>query len=267
MLRNRVIPALLLRNESLVKTIQFGDFTYVGDPCNTVRIFNELEVDELFFLDITATAEGREPNLELIRDIGNECFMPIGYGGGVRTAAQAREILKVGAEKVVVNSAALDRPEFLTELAAECGSQAVVGSIDVKRRNGRYEVVGRSGRALSGRDPAEWAEEMAEKGAGEILLTSVDREGTWDGLDIALTRKVSDRVGVPVVAHGGAGSVSHVAAALLEGRAAAVAVGSLVVFQKKGTGVLVGFPPEEFEALRRLERPADMSAASMGAES
>jgi imidazole glycerol-phosphate synthase subunit HisF len=259
MLRNRVIPALLLRGQSLVKTVQFGDFRYVGDPCNTVRIFNELEVDELLFLDITATAEARKPNLDLIRDIGNECFMPIGYGGGVKTIEQARSILKVGAEKVVINTAAIERPEFLSELAAECGSQAVVGSIDVLPRDGRFEVMSRSGRQGTGRDAVEWAMEMEALGAGEVLITSIEREGSWRGFDLELVRTVSSAVGIPVVAHGGAGSVAHIREALLDGGADAVAVGSMVVFQKKGMGVLVGFPPEEFEALRQLDRTSQQS--------
>jgi cyclase len=150
MLRIRVIPALLLRNESLVKTRQFGRFTYVGDPCNTVRIFNELEVDELVFLDITATREQRAPNLALLADIANECFMPLGYGGGIRRFEDAQAILRLGFEKIILNSYAVEKPPFITELARHFGSQAVIVSIDVKRTIlGHYRVFTRAGTAAT----------------------------------------------------------------------------------------------------------------------
>ena len=243
MLRVRVIPALLLRDESLVKTVRFGRYVYVGDPCNTVRIFNELAVDELVFLDITATREGRAPNLRLLADIANECFMPLGYGGGVRTFEQAEAILRLGFEKVVINSHALERPALITELADHFGSQAVVVSIDVRRNLlGHPHVHSLAGTKNTRRDPVEWARQAESLGAGEILLTSIDREGTWDGFDIELIKSVTAAVGVPVIAHGGAGSVEHITQAVSEAHASAVAVGSLVVFQKKGMGVLVNFP-------------------------
>lgn len=242
MLRPRVIPALLLRNESLVKTTQFGRFTYIGDPCNTVRIFNELEVDELCFLDITATPEGRAPNLRLIGDISNECFMPLSYGGGVRTLDQAKAIFRLGVEKVAVNAAAVENPPFVTELANHFGNQAVLASIDVKRTPRGAVVHTRSGAKATGKDPATWAKELESLGAGEILLTSIDREGTWSGPDLELVRGVSSAVDVPVIAHGGVGSVADIAACVRAG-ASAVAVGSMVVFQKRGMGVLVNFPP------------------------
>jgi imidazole glycerol-phosphate synthase subunit HisF len=243
MLRTRIIPALLLRNESLVKTFKFGKFTYVGDPCNTLRIFNELEVDELIFLDIMASRTGAEPNLELLADIANECFMPLGYGGGVRTVAQATEILHVGFEKIVVNSSILADPSLITRLADTIGSQAVIASIDVKRNIwGKSEVKGMSGTKRSGRDPLAWAQEVEALGAGEILLTSIDREGTWDGFDLELVKSISQAVNIPVIAHGGAGSVADIGAVVKQGGASAVALGSLVVFQKKDMGVLVNFP-------------------------
>ena len=250
MLRTRVIPALLLRDESLVKTVRFGKFTYVGDPCNTVRIFNELEVDELVFLDITATTDGRSPNLALLADIANECFMPLGYGGGIRRFEDAQAILKLGFEKVVVNTAAVDNPGLVTELADHFGRQAVIVSIDVKRDLlGHPRVRTRAGTQATGRDPVEWAREAERLGAGEILLTSIDREGTWDGFDIGLVKSVTDAVGVPVIAHGGAGSLAHIGAVVREAAASAVALGSLVVFQKKDMGVLVSFPePARLEA-------------------
>lgn len=243
MLRTRIIPVLLLRNESLVKTTMFGRFTYVGDPCNTVRIFNELEVDELLFLDITATREGREPNLKVLSDIANECFMPLGYGGGVKTLDQAKAIFDIGFEKISVNTHAIQRPEFITELAKHYGSQAVIASIDVKRDFfGRSFVVGNSARFRTKFDAVTWAKDVEKRGAGEILLTAVDREGTWSGFDLALVKAVSDAVSIPVIAHGGAASLADVRDVVKTAGASAVGLGSMVVFQKKGMGVLVNFP-------------------------
>jgi cyclase len=243
MLRTRIIPALLLRDESLVKTRRFGRFTYVGDPCNTVRIFNELEVDELMFLDISATRENRAPAWTLLADIAAECFMPLGYGGGIRCFEDAKAIFRMGFEKIVVNTFAAENPRFIAELAEHFGSQAVIVSIDVRRDLlGRNKVYTRSGTLHTPRDPVEWAQEAESLGAGEILLTSIDREGTWEGLDLDLIRSVTDKVNIPVIAHGGAGSVADLAQAVRGAGASAVAVGSMVVFQKKGMGVLVNFP-------------------------
>jgi cyclase len=243
MLRTRVIPTLLLRNESLVKTVRFGKFTYVGDPCNTVRIFNELEVDELLFLDITATHEGRSPNLKVLADIANECFMPLGYGGGIRSLAHAIAVFEIGFEKVAINSCAMDTPALVTDIARQYGSQAVIASIDVKAGYwGKPTVRTDGGRRNTHRDPVEWAREVESRGAGEILLTAIDREGTWEGFDLDLVKRVADAVSIPVVAHGGAGSVQDIGEVVRQANASAVALGSLVVFQKQGMGVLVNFP-------------------------
>ena len=243
MLRTRVIPTLLLRNESLVKTIRFGKFTYVGDPCNTVRIFNELEVDELLFLDITSTSERRLPNLKVLANIADECFMPLGYGGGVCTFESARDILKTGFEKVAVNSFAIENPQFITKLAEYFGNQAVIASMDIKKDfMGRYHVYSHAGKKRTGRRPVEWAQELEALGAGEILLTSIDLEGTWQGFDLELVKSITNAVSVPVVAHGGAGTLGHIGEVVLQGGASAVALGSMVVFQKKGMGVLINFP-------------------------
>lgn len=243
MLRTRVIPTLLLREESLVKTVRFGKFTYVGDPCNTVRIFNELEVDELVFLDITATRDDRPPNLALLADIANECFMPVGYGGCIRSFKDAQAILKLGFEKVIINSAAFENPGLISELADHFGRQAVIVSIDVKRDIlGRQTVRTRSGTYNTGRNPVQWAREAERHGAGELLLTSIDHEGSWEGFDIDLVKSVTDAVAVPVIAQGGAGSLAHIGAVVRQASASAVALGSMVVFQKRGMGVLVNFP-------------------------
>ena len=245
MLRTRVIPVLLLRNESLVKTKQFGRFTYVGDPCNTVRIFNELEVDELIFLDTSATSERRSPNLRLLRDIADECFMPLAYGGGVTELEHAQSVLEIGFEKISINSHSFRSPQLIPRIANIFGAQAVIASIDVKQNlRGQMKTWASGGHVNTGWDPVLWAKEVESLGAGEILLTSIDREGTWSGFDLELIQKVSESVTIPVVAHGGAGNCEHIRDAVSHG-ASAVALGSMVVFQKKGMGVLVNFPSEK----------------------
>jgi cyclase len=244
-LRTRIIPTLLLRNESLVKTVRFGKFTYVGDPANTVRIFNELEVDELLFLDITASRERRSPNLKVLADIADECFMPLSYGGGVCSLDQAKGVFDIGFEKIAINTHASEKPGLIGEIAARYGSQAVIASIDVKTGLfGSQTVQILGGKRNTGRDPVAWGKEAESMGAGEILLTSIDREGTWDGFDLRLVKRVTDAVSIPVIAHGGAGSIDHIRQVVKEAHASAVALGSMVVFQKKGMGVLVGFPDQ-----------------------
>lgn len=245
-LRTRIIPALLLRNESLVKTVRFGKFTYVGDPANTVRIFNELEVDELLILDITASREERSPNLKVLADIADECFMPLGYGGGVCSLDQAKAVFDIGFEKIAINTHASEDPGLIGEIAARYGSQAVIASIDVKTALfGGQTVRILGGKRNTGRDPVAWGKEAESMGAGEILLTSIDREGTWEGFDLDLVKRVTDAVSIPVIAHGGAGSIDHIRQVVKEAHASAVALGSMVVFQKKGMGVLVGFPDQK----------------------
>lgn len=243
MLRTRIIPTLLLRNESLVKTVRFGKFTYVGDPANTVRIFNELEVDELLFLDITASRERRGLNLKVLADIADECFMPLGYGGGIFNLSQAKSVFEIGFEKVVINTHAVNNIELISEIANRYGSQAVIASIDVKKTLfGNKTVRTLGGTFNTNKEPVYWAKEVEKKGAGEILLTSIDHEGTWNGFDYELVKSVADAVSIPVIAHGGAGSLNHIGKVVKESNASAVAIGSLVVFQKKDMGVLVNYP-------------------------
>lgn len=243
MLKTRVIPALLLRDDALVKTVKFSKPGYIGDPINTVRIFNELEVDELVFLDIEATTQTRKPNLRILREIANECFMPLAYGGGLHDFETAKEIFEIGFEKVVLNAACHTHPKVVEQLAQHYGNQAVVASVDVKKNFwGNHEVWTHGGTFNTRKKPELWCKELEKLGAGEILLTSIDREGTWTGFDIDLTRKVSDAVSVPVIAHGGAASVKDIARVVKEGKASAVALGSMVVYQQKDMGVLVNFP-------------------------
>lgn len=246
MLRTRVIPCLLLRNAGLVKTTRFKDPVYIGDPINTVRIFNEKEVDELTFLDITATPENRKPPFKLLSEIAGECFMPLGYGGGVRSLDDIGEILGLGVEKIIINSYAVEHSGFIRESSERFGSQSIVVSIDARRKPlfGGYEVRVRGGREGTGLDPVRHAVRMQEQGAGEILVSSIDRDGTMSGYDLELVRAVSGAVDIPVIACGGAGSVAHFAEAVQAG-ASAVAAGAFFVFQGKHRAVLINVPPRE----------------------
>ncbi|MBL7996072.1 imidazole glycerol phosphate synthase subunit HisF [bacterium] len=246
MISTRVIPCLQLIGESLVKTVKFDRPAYVGDPVNTVRIFNELEVDELCFLDIRATIEDRKPNLGILRQIADECFMPLSYGGGVKDFETAKNILSIGFEKIIVNSSAYADPDLVTTLSKHFGAQAVIASIDIKKGLfGKYNVFIKDGKYKTEKEPVSWAKELERLGAGEILLTSMDRDGTWTGYDIEITKKISETVTIPVIANGGAGSIEDIARVVKEGRASAAALGSLVVYQKKGMGVLVNFPDKK----------------------
>ncbi len=246
MIRTRIIPCLQLIDESLVKTVKFKNHGYIGDPINTVRIFNELEVDELCFLDIRATLQKRTPNMSILRKIANECFMPLSYGGGIQTAAQASDILNTGFEKVVLNSVIQSNPQVVTEISVHNGSQSVIGSIDVKKNFfGKFQVYTHDGTQKIKTDPIEYAKYLESLGVGEILLTSIDREGTWQGFDTDITKAVSDKVSIPVIANGGAGSVADIKTVVQQGGASAVALGSMVVYQQKGMGVLVNFPDKK----------------------
>lgn len=240
----RVIPCLLWRDGGLYKTVRFREPSYVGDPINTARLFNDKEVDELVLLDITATVEGAAPRLDAIADVAGECFAPLCYGGGIRSVEDMHRILEVGVEKVAMNTGAVENPSIVDAAAERFGSQSVLVSIDARRHDGAYEVVTHGGGRRTGLRPAEHAREMARRGAGEILLTSVDREGTGEGLDIELIRAVTEAVNVPVIAHGGAGSVEHLGAAVKEGGASAVAAGSLFVYIGPYRAVLVTYPDE-----------------------
>ncbi len=238
----RVIPILLLSEGGLVKSRRFKEHKYVGDPLNAVRIFNDKEVDEIVLLDIGATESGRRPNYELIEEIAGECFMPMAYGGGVRSVEEIQRLLKLGVEKVVINSAAAENQGLIRQASLEVGSQSIVGSIDVKKNLwGRYGVFTHGGRKDVGLDPVELARRYESEGAGEIVINSINNDGTMKGYDLDLVRSVSGAVGVPVVACGGAGLLSHFAEALGAG-ASAVAGGSIFVFYGKHRAVLISYP-------------------------
>lgn len=242
----RVIPCLQLINDSLVKTVKFDKCNYIGDPINTVRIFNELEVDELCFLDIRATSQNRQPDLKLLKSIADECFMPLSYGGGLKTFDMCRDILSIGFEKVVINTQAYHNPDIIRKTSEHFGSQAIVGSIDAKKNIwGKYQVYINDGTEKIAVDVVEWAQKMVEYGVGELLITSIDRDGTWEGYDTNLIKKITSVVDVPVIANGGAGSIQHMKDAVKIGNASALALGSMVVYQKKNMGVLVNFPDKK----------------------
>ena len=249
--RTRVIPVLMLRDRGLVKTVRFRDGRYVGDPINAVRVFNQKEVDELVFLDIQATAEGRGPDFDLLQDIAGEAFMPMAYGGGVTTVEQAQRICSLGFEKVVIGSAAHRRPELIGQVAATVGSSSVVGCIDVRRTLlGRYEVHAAAGKERQAIAVVDHAQRLELAGAGEILVNSIDRDGTESGYDLKLIRLVSESVRVPVIACGGARGLDDFADAVEKGGASAVAAGSFFIFVGPHRAVLINYPERRLLAER-----------------
>lgn len=244
--RLRVIPVLLLRDWGLEKTVRFDDPVYIGSPINAARVFNSRNVDELILLDIAATEQGRGPNLEVVEEITEEAFMPVTVGGGVRDLDTVHQLLHAGADRVAINTAAVEQPALITSAADHFGRQCVVVSIDVRRHgDGRCEVFTRRGRQGTGLDPVSHARRMEELGAGEILLCSIDRDGTMSGYDLELIRTVSDAVTIPVIACGGAGSVRDLAAAAESGHASAVAAGAFFLFFGPRRTVLITYPTDE----------------------
>jgi cyclase len=245
-MRTRVIPCLQLAKDRLVKTIKFIVRHYIGDPINTVKIFNDLEVDELCFLDITATGEKRHPNFDLLHNIANECFMPLSYGGGIQTFEDAKSIFSIGFEKVVINTGAVINPELINKISTYFGNQAVIAAIDVKKSLfGKYDPYTKNGTQQMKINPIKWAQTLEQYGAGEILLTSIDKDGTWSGYDLEITKKVADAVNIPVIANGGAGNVTHLKEVTKKTNSSAVAIGSMLLFQKKDMGVLINYPAKD----------------------
>jgi imidazole glycerol-phosphate synthase subunit HisF len=249
-----MIPCLLLQDKGLVKTVKFKDPIYIGDPINAVRIFNESEVDELIFLDITsAKQQGIFRNkkkysipFDLISKISEECYMPLAYGGGIQSIEDIQGIMSTGVEKVVINSSAVENHDLIRQAADLYGNQSIIVSIDVlKNVNGSYEVMTKGGSKPTGLDPVTHATTMESCGAGEIFINSIDRDGTMNGYDIPLIKCISSSISVPLIACGGAGQISHFVDAINEGGAAAVAAGSFFVFHGKRRAVLISYPARE----------------------
>lgn len=244
MLKHRVIPVLLLRGAGLVKTVKFKDPKYVGDPVNAIRIFNQKEVDELMVLDIEASKLQREPNFNLIHEMASECFMPLAYGGGIRTIEQAEKIFSCGVEKICIQSSAFQNPDFITSLANRFGSQSIVVSVDIKRNwLGHPKVYLSTKSKLISDDWRDWISRLMSAGAGELLLNAVDRDGTLSGPDTDLIADASRLINVPLVAIGGIGSQGDIKNAIVAG-ADAVAAGSFFVYHGPHRAVLITYPKQ-----------------------
>lgn len=254
MLRSRIIPCLLVRSGGLVKTVRFKDDKYVGDPINAVRIFNEKEVDELIVVDIDATAQGREPDYALIENLAAECRMPLCYGGGVSSVEHAKRIMGLGVEKVALSAAAIERPALIREIAEQVGRQSVVVVLDVKRRTfGGYRLLTRNGRVDAKTAPVEFARLAEELGAGEIVVNSIDQDGTMRGYDLDIARQIREAVSLPMTVLGGAGSIEHMADAVNQLGVAGLAAGSFFVFKGQYRAVLISYPSSDArDALQRV---------------
>ena len=238
----RIIPVLLLKNGGLVKTVNFSKPKYVGDPINAVRIFNEKEVDELVFLDITATLENRDPNFKMIEEIASECFMPLSYGGGVNNLFQVQKIFSLGIEKIIFNSIIYTNPDLITEVSNIFGNQSVVVSIDVRKTFfGKYEVYSHSGTKKVNESLASIIKKIQSLGVGELIINSIDLDGTLKGYDLDLIKLISSSLNIPVVALGGASSLTDFKFAIQCG-ASAVAAGSFFIFHGKHKAVLISYP-------------------------
>ena len=243
MFRPRIIPVLLLKDRILVKSIRFRDHRYLGDPINAVRIFNELRADELVFLDIQASKENRLIPLDFVRAVGDEAFMPFSVGGGIRSLEDIKLLLAAGAEKVVINTHAALEPDFIEQASNAFGSSTIVVCMDVKRRRFRGESVWASnGSRKTEFAPLEFARRMEKMGAGELIVQSIDRDGTMEGYDIELVRSVATAVDIPIIALGGAGQKRDLLDVYQEGHANAAAAGSLFVYQDTRRGVLINYP-------------------------
>ena len=247
MLRPRIIPCLLVHNGGLVKTVGFKDTKYVGDPINAVKIFNEKEADELTVLDIDATANDVEPDFKLVARLAAECRMPLCYGGGVKTAEQARRIIGLGVEKIAISSAAIETPDLISQIAGEIGAQSVVVVIDARLdpRTGHAMAWTRNGTRNSGRTVIDVAQQSEALGAGEIVVNSIDRDGSMKGYDLALAKVVRQAVGIPITLLGGAGSLADIQALVAACGVVGAAVGSLFVFKGAYRAVLINYPAPE----------------------
>lgn len=245
--RPRIMPVLLMQGDGLLyKTCKFKDPKYVGDPRIAVKIFNDKGADEIVLLDITATAEGRKPNFQLIAEIASEAFMPMAYGGAINHFDDAKTLFSLGVEKVILNSITIEKPELLRQIGEFCGVSSVVASIDARKDMlGRWRVYSHGGRQKTGLDPVAHAKAMELAGAGEIMLNAIDRDGTFLGYDHDLCRMVADAVSIPVIACGGAGHVRDCVAVVRDTGASAAAAGSIFVFQGPHRAVLIKFPTDQ----------------------
>jgi cyclase len=245
MLRSRIIPSLLVHKKGLVKTVNFKDPKYVGDPINAVKIFNEKEVDELIVLDIDATVNKKEPDFEMIKNLAAECRMPFCYGGGVTSVEHAKKIIKLGAEKVALSAAAIANPELVTKISEEIGAQSVVVVLDVKKKGlfGKYEVFTHNGTKATGKSPFELAEDFERRGVGEIVLNNIDTEGTMKGFDFKLIDGVREIISKPMTVLGGAGDAEDIKKVIDKYKIIGVAAGSLFVFKGKYRAVLINYTP------------------------
>jgi imidazole glycerol-phosphate synthase subunit HisF len=243
MLRTRIIPVLLLKNGGLVKGKQFKNHKYVGDPINAVKIFNEKEVDELIFLDFSITQKNLKPDYDLIADIASEAFMPFGYGGGIQSVTQVEQLFSIGVEKAIINTAAFLDSKIIKEAVKIAGSQSIVVSMDVKKSLfSGYEVYIQNGKIKTKLDPVTYAKKMEDCGAGEIIVNSIDREGTGKGYDLELLKMVTEAVNIPVVGLGGAGCLQHMADAKNQTNVSGLAAGDLFIFHGKHKAVLITYP-------------------------
>lgn len=233
MLKVRIIPTLLFKDLGLVKGVAFDSWRRVGTIMPAVKVYNTRQVDELIVLDISATLNGRSPDYDEVREFSAECFVPLTIGGGISCIEDIKMLLRAGADKVSINSAAYSHPELVTAAAERFGSQCVVVSIDARKDGGGYCCHSHCGTRDTGLDPGDWAEQMEQRGAGEIIITSIDQDGTMNGYDIDLIRSVTDRVSIPVIASGGAGNYEHFYAALNAGGASALAAASMFHFTEQ----------------------------------
>ncbi|MDB4505886.1 AglZ/HisF2 family acetamidino modification protein [Saprospiraceae bacterium] len=247
MLRPRIIPCLLVHDKGLVKTVNFSNPKYVGDPINAVRIFNEKEVDELIVLDIDATVENREPDFQMIKNLATECRMPFCYGGGVKTVAQAKKIINLGAEKVALSSAAVENPDLIKSISKAVGNQSVVIVLDIKKHGlfKKYGLFTHNGKKKTGKDLIEFAKLMEANGAGEIVVNSIDKEGVGKGFDMELIDKIREAVSIPITVMGGAGSLQDIGSIINKYGIIGVAAGSLFVFKGVYRAVLINYPSLE----------------------
>jgi cyclase len=242
----RVIPCLLLHQGGLVKTIRFKNPRYIGDPINTVRIFNEKEVDELIILDIDATVKNKEPDYGVIENIVSEAFMPVCYGGGITSIEQIRRLFWVGVEKVSISSAAIANPSLIEDAARQFGSQSIVVTLDITKTllKRQYQVVTHNATKKTGLDPIKTAMLMEKSGAGELVINNVDRDGTMAGYDLEYIKEITDSVGIPVIALGGAGSLNDIKDVVIKSGASAAAAGSLFIYYGRLKAVLINYPDQ-----------------------